>query len=122
MLDWAGLAGTYSDAAGAAFCHACPALSYTHATGSDNSTACVCNAGYTGPDGGGDCTACAEGKYKDALGSAECKTGCSAGYMGADGGGDCTACPYGKYKDALGSAECTNCPAGEQQGGAARAR
>ena len=34
----------------------------------------------------------------------------------------CKACPKGKYKDALGSAECTNCPAGEQQGGAARAR
>ena len=77
MLDWAGLAGTYSDAAGAAFCHACPALSYTHATGSDNSTDCTCNVGYTGP-GGDSCTACPEGKYKDALGSAEC-TNCPAG-------------------------------------------
>ena len=86
MLTWAGLAGNYSDEAGAAFCHACPAPTYTHAAGSDNATDCVCNTGYTGP---------------------------------AD---NCTACPEGKYKDALGSAECTNCPAGEQQGGAARAR
>ena len=49
MLTWAGLAGNYSDEAGAAFCHPCPALTYMHATGSDNSTDCECNAGYTGP-------------------------------------------------------------------------
>jgi len=77
MLTWAGLAGNYSDEAGATFCHACPTFAYTQAAGSDNATDCVCNAGYTGPAGGG-CTACPEGQYKDALGNAEC-TNCPAG-------------------------------------------
>ena len=89
------MAGNYSDQAGATFCHACPAPTYTYATGSDNATDCVCNTGYTGPGGH---------------------------YIGDEPASDCTACPDGKYKDALGSAECTNCPAGEEKGGAARAR
>ena len=43
--------------------------------GSDSSGDCECIAGYTGPNGG-PCTACEEGKYKE-----------------ASGGGSCTSCP-----------------------------
>ena len=39
--------------------------------GSSASTACICNKGYSGANGG-ICTACEPGKYKDVTGSAPC--------------------------------------------------
>lgn len=40
-------------------------------TSISDSGGCVCNAGYTGPDGG-TCVSCAAAKYKDTTGSAQC--------------------------------------------------
>eukprot|EP00802_Teleaulax_amphioxeia_P013768 Tamp_13822.p2 GENE.Tamp_13822~~Tamp_13822.p2 ORF type:complete len:142 (+),score=21.29 Tamp_13822:1084-1509(+) len=92
-----------------------------------------CNAGYTGPDGG-TCTACAAGKYKVALGSADCSPcvgvyshspeasadskfcGCNVGYTGPDGS-TCTACEAGKYKVIIGKDVCFDCPAGKFKAG-----
>jgi phage tail protein X len=46
-------------------CNNCPTNSQSVA-GSTEITNCLCNVGYTGPNGGM-CTACAAGKYKDAV-------------------------------------------------------
>ena len=47
------------------------------------SVTCLCNPGYTGPDGG-PCQACGAGTYKDSPGS-----------------GSCTACQPGEYSSSL---------------------
>ena len=52
----------------------------------------VCNAGYTGPDGG-TCVACTAGKYKTTTGSVAC-TNCAAGtYSGMVAATTCLTCP-----------------------------
>ena len=84
-------AGTYSTTTGAialATCIACPSN-----TQSDlGSTSCVCNLGFTGPDGG-TCTACAAGKYKTVTGPDTC-TDCAAGkYSATMAATACWACP-----------------------------
>ena len=96
-------AGKYKDAIGSSECTLCPAATYTDTVGAISAPLClvcpasagsppgstllahcVCNAGYTGPDGGA-CTECAAGQYKDAIGSAECAL-CAAGkYWGSTG-------------------------------------
>ena len=120
------LAGTYSIAIGAdspATCVACPANANAPA-GSDEQTDCLCDAGYSGPDGGS-CAECSAGTFKDTAGSAACSAcpagsaspagsdehtdcTCNAGSTGPDGG-TCTQCVAGKYKLATGAAACTNC-------------
>ena len=122
-------AGTYLNALGAIFatnCTLCPADTYsfqganlcTQCTGNSSSpegstldSACKCNRGYTGKDGG-PCEACAVGKYKQVSGSAEC-IDCSAGmYLNARGGikdTNCSDCPRDTYS-LKGSAHCANCP------------
>ena len=70
--------GTFKDTAGSATCTECPEMSSSPAA-SVVSLACTlppteegsCLQGYTGPIGG-PCGACAEGSYKDAVGSAAC--------------------------------------------------
>jgi len=118
--------GTYKDVTGSAACTACSAGKYSATTAaiaatncsacpansnslnqSSSATACTCNAGYSGVNGG-ECTACAAGSYKPTTGSAACT--CNAGYTGPDGG-PCTACAPGSYKATTGSAACTSCPA-----------
>lgn len=83
-------AGTYSAASGASACTDCPAGTFSAATGasvasvctacpphtqslagSAQASRCLCNAGYTGADGGA-CSACAAGEYKRTTGSAAC--------------------------------------------------
>jgi len=99
MTDWAVYCSwsyiTYSNnmiVSGDGFeCMQCPANS----TSSDNipSTACQCNAGFQGPDGG-PCDPCAAGQYKTVNGSAAC-TDCLAGqYSSAVGAASnvCQAC------------------------------
>jgi hypothetical protein len=75
-------------------CQACPLYTNSPAA-STGIQSCVCNAGYSGPDGG-TCLACAAGKYKAATGSAAC-TDCAAGThsasTGATTGSTCSACP-----------------------------
>ena len=103
--------------------HACPANSISHA-GASNITECVCEAGYTGVDGG-PCSACDSGQWKSAQGSTDCNLCpantysnvasidetaclCISGFTGDDGG-PCTACSIGKYKSSLGSEICLHC-------------
>jgi hypothetical protein len=72
-------AGKYSTTVGAASestCIGCPAHAHSP-SGSDAGVDCLCNAGYTGADGG-ECSACVPGKFKDAAGSASC-TECAPG-------------------------------------------
>ena len=71
-------------------CTTCPANSYASTTANEDATACQCNAGYTGPDGG-PCVACAEGTYKDAVGSAEC-TACAQHETSPQGSESADAC------------------------------
>lgn len=102
---------------------------------------CICNLGYTG-QGGGFCSACAAGKYKNVTGNTGC-TNCLAGQylavlgaisrqsclasssppscstvcrcnMGYTGpeSSSCSACVAGKYKAINGSLGCTNCLVG----------
>jgi len=51
-------------------CENCPAFS-TSPSHSTAASACVCNVGHTGADGG-PCSACAAGKYKTTTGSVAC--------------------------------------------------
>ena len=53
-----------------ATCTNCPGYTYS-AQGSNNITGCICNQGYTGPDGSA-CTACVTGTYKPVNGSDSC--------------------------------------------------
>lgn len=81
------VAGTYSTASAAttpADCVVCPGNS-TSPLKSTAATACTCNAGYTGANGG-PCSACAAGSYKTATGSAAC-TSCPA-----VSGANCASC------------------------------
>lgn len=63
--------GTYKSNIGTEACAVCPANTYTDQTGSTSASTCLCNAGYTGLDGG-PCNACLVGKYKDNVGSEAC--------------------------------------------------
>ena len=106
----------------------CPLYS-TSPVGSDALADCVCNAGYTGPDGGW-CTACEDNEYKDVEGSnacidcpvnsqsfsasdelTDCK--CNVGYSGPDGV-NCSVCSQNKFKSTIGSAACESCQQNSQ--------
>ena len=106
-------AGKYSPTFGAnasSTCITCPAHSQSE-EGSSNITHCLCNAGYSGRDGGV-CSACVAGKYKSVNGSAAC-TSCDAGkyseHTGAASADACTNCAPGKYSAAEGNAAETDC-------------
>jgi hypothetical protein len=63
--------GYYSEEAAASVrCLRCANNSFSPAASSDASQ-CLCNVGYTGPDGG-PCEACEAGKYKNVTGSDTC--------------------------------------------------
>jgi len=87
-------------------------------------TACTCNAGYTGTNGGV-CSGCLPGTYKILTGDSNCEncpTGsispvastiltqcvCRIGWTGADGD-DCVQCGIGQYKSVPGNSECLDC-------------
>ena len=104
-----------STAAGAtntSTCAACPANSNSLAE-SSNATACRCNAGWTGPNGGL-CTQCGAGKFKALVGSVQCAD-CFAGkYSASEQATACTDCSAGKYSAAFRAAHsstCAECPA-----------
>ena len=77
--------GKYKDTTGTAVCVNCAAGKYSSSTSvctacppyshspekSGTLESCICNAGYTGADGG-TCTGCVAGKYKASTGSALC--------------------------------------------------
>jgi len=101
--------GKYSAETGEAAettCTACP----MHADALSGSSVCICNAGYTGPDGQ-NCSACASGRYKEENGSAPCSL-CLQGKYSTETGetseATCSACPAHTYSGS-GSSDMTNC-------------
>ena len=74
---------------------------------------CVCDAGFTGPDGG-PCVACVTGKYKVSNGSAAC-AGCVAGQYqpesAAISASSCITCAADTFSNATATV-CTACPTG----------
>jgi hypothetical protein len=90
-------------------CTSCPAHS-SSPPGSDDVTACSCNAGFTGQDGAA-CESCTPGTYKVSSGSDECWK-CSPGaYSSLGGQVICKSCPEGKTSLFTGSTSCI-CEAG----------
>lgn len=75
-----------------ASCVGCPEHSSHAETAQTLLTACTCDPGYTGSDGG-PCAACADGKFKTYNGSAPCE-----------------ACPENTYSDGEAALRCTACP------------
>ena len=73
-------ANTYSNSSA---CVECPPAS-SSPPGSGSASSCVCNRGYTGPDGSV-CVACSAGKFKASLGSQVCSM-CEAGKNKASAG------------------------------------
>lgn len=102
-------AGTYADAE---ICVTCPQHS-TSAAQSEAQSSCLCNAGYTGPDGGA-CEACGFGSYKSEVGNAACAS-CAPGQYtaatGSDSSGACLNCELGTFLEVAG-AVCDACPPG----------
>ena len=73
-------AGKYLDSTGNVHSDNCTSCidNSTSKLGSGSMTACMCNPGYTGDNGGDVCTACESGKYKGTTGSVTC-VDCDAG-------------------------------------------
>jgi syndecan 4 len=90
-------------------CLFCPTNSNSP-SGSSARASCICNRGFTGPDGG-PCTVCVAGKYKTTTGSVVC-TDCGAGTysttLGATAAATCLACPANSNSPA-GSTTSTSC-------------
>ncbi len=80
-------------------------------SGSVALTDCICNLGYTGPNGG-TCTACGQNSQSPSGSLALTDCICNLGYTGPNGG-TCAACEAGKYKPTTGSGICTDCGAGK---------
>lgn len=91
-------------------CSDCPDFSHS-AEGSQDITACLCNAGYTGPDGGA-CTACLDGHYKSTTGSSACSPCSSDTYQAGEApyitASTCLHCP-GNSTSLQGSAYISDC-------------
>ena len=85
--------GTYKPTPGSDACTDCPNNSISPSV-STAETDCVCNAGYTGPDGG-ECVPCEADKYKDFIGSSACLdcTLYSTSPTGSDNVTDCICDP-----------------------------
>jgi len=125
-----GTYSTQSQQVSISTCLQCP--NHTSAPqGSDNITRCICNVGYTGPDGV-TCTACPPGFYKSVNGTAECVAcspgkfssesalssasdclNCALGSYSQGGVSNCSWCEVGRYTNASGSTACRDCPAGK---------
>ena len=101
----------YQPNTGKTACKACPSNTQTLDTQAMQLEECLCNQGYTGPDGG-NCTQCAQDTYKGALGSEPCSS-CpehANSHPGAIEVVDCI-CKLGYGRDAA-EQECTECPKG----------
>ena len=107
-------AGKFQSTAGSSACSWCPANSNSPEM-SDKQTACTCNAGSTGLNGG-TCSKCAQGTYKGTSGSDEC-IDCTYGkYSQASGADTCEFCLAGKYVASEGSdaeSDCVLCAEGK---------
>ena len=104
-------AGNYANEASTA-CVDCSANSFSP-VGASKIQQCVCNAGYTGSDGGS-CSPCAHGKYKQATGNETCMycaPGRTTARMASNKTEDCVACEAGKYSHkAMDEQKCMECP------------
>jgi hypothetical protein len=101
-------AGTYSGSEGSTECAACPANSHSSAALTD----CLCNAGYSGPDGG-PYTACVAGSYKTSPGPGACTLCGEDTYsvsVAATASSVCLACPPDSTTESLtGNDNITRC-------------
>ena len=118
------LAPRYKFYQGSSSCSVCPLNSGTQSDGLQGVTNCVCNTGFTGPNGGpcavascaagqymsGSCQACPLYTSSPTASTSVLSCVCNAGYSGPNGVA-CTACLAGKYKTATGSAACSDCAA-----------
>ena len=95
---------------GASECTLCPANTNS-LEASGTLTSCICNIGYTGPNGE-PCTSCASGKYKTSTGSNLC-TDCESGKYSiaeaATAETTCITCSSGKYFGGTGATACLDC-------------
>jgi hypothetical protein len=73
-------------------CEACPSNHSTSAVASGSVMACLCAAGYTGPNGGSSCTVCPAGSFKSHSGSVPCELCPSGTYVGEEGATLCLEC------------------------------
>ena len=85
--------GTYKPEQGGDPCSSCPTNADTPSTGSIRLTQCLCDRGFTGPDGQ-TCTACGIGTSKSTQGSDTCIE-CDGvyEYTGVIGSPECQICP-----------------------------
>lgn len=81
----------YQPETGKASCLNCPAHSHTLHNTSTALADCICDIGFSGPDGGA-CTACVPGSYKELAGNASC-----------------SSCPADQYQPATNAAACLQC-------------
>jgi hypothetical protein len=107
-------AGTFADNHNMSQCTRCPENS-TSTVASTALKSCLCNAGYSGANGG-PCLPCVAGTFKDVTGSAVC-TACGAdkysGTVAATAVGVCINCLANQYSATVGantSTTCINCP------------
>ena len=100
------LEGAYIDTVAARACVSCPSDTWTLAEASTRLTDCLCNAGYTGPDGGA-CGACEAGKAKGALACDDC----AANKFSAAAATECT---YSRRGERFNYSEEVNPSGGEQ--------
>ena len=112
-------AGTYSEhtaSTNSSTCFSCPSNSNSN-PGSDHSTDCICNVGYTGANGG-TCTACPLGKFKSAPGAGVC-TECHANtYGGGAGASACASCTTNAITNGTGHTNIESCECKIHYGGA----
>jgi hypothetical protein len=104
---------THSVTVGATLANTCVACGQNSQSpsGSVALTNCICNQGYTGPNGG-TCTACGQNSQSPSGSVALTNCICNLFYTGPNGG-TCTACAAGKYKPATGAGICTDCGDGK---------
>ena len=101
-----------------ATCITCPAHTYS-GEGSSMLVNCTCNKGYTGADGGAECSACRAGTFKDVNGSTACVPCARGKYLESQGNkeeSDCVRCLPGKFSTVVGAfraVQCQNCAAGK---------
>ena len=108
-------AGTFSSATGqttSATCTNCGAGMLCAAPGGATLGTVTCPAGWACPGGGVASFPCAPGTYNPATGQASCQT-CSAGSLSTVyGATTCTSCPLGSYSEVTGAnLQCSPCPA-----------
>ena len=101
------VAGQYSDSTAVTACRACQQNAHSLAGGS----ACKCNAGYEGSDGG-NCTGCRMGSMKSYFGAHPCVKCAAGNYSNTTATTACMECLVGTFSTTSGSTMCSSCPDG----------